>query len=892
MPSFVKKSSKKQSPSTTEGIWDNFKDSDIEGSDDDDDFENNSEKSQTKRIRAGNAFLSVEDEPFVEGESDEEDDNQWNFTEKKDVKWRHGSIQEKDFGYKRIYDDDTAEQYFSPLTYFMKYVPEVLLDEMVTFTNTYAEQNKTKKWRPTNNLEIKQFIGLQIMMGNLKLPRIEMYYGDELQYSDMKKKGRGSSEEVVSADGSVTCVKWFDNKCVSLASNYVGVGQVDTAHRYDKTTQQKVNINRPQIVRDYNINMGGVDLMNQMNESRRSNQLSYYKRRAKSLQEKVKTNKLTDATVLSYLKTKFNDQLLEFVKMQLKNCGRSKHGRRYSPKQKSLCLAMYKKGPKSYRFNETWCCLPTRRTLGRYSAQLIFQSGVDYKVLAAMKSIVLDWPHKDKFCTFGWDEVSLNAHLDYCQSLDKIEGFVEMGRANKPIFATHSLTFMVRGIEVPYKQSIGYFYTNGLKSFELAELIKLMIGRVQIIGLMPILSVCDTCSTNATAVNVLVYPNTHQTKQSGDLLQYKINGQLITHTYDPSHLIKVVRNNLQTKNLAHFVTDRWTPGLKEFEEKLQIAAWNDIDKLYRKDVLSPQRLAEALSEEHLNPNKLKMKVSIATQVFSNTCGLAMMQYVERGILQKDVVSTANFIFFMNDLFDSINGSNNHPGNSLKSAVTPNSLHFEFWEYALIMLENMFYVDKIDGERNDRSSVLKKFESTIRGYQEVAKTCFKANIPKLNIRDTTQDGLENFFGCIKSCNYSNTTTASQYRTGYTTMVINNITGTNSLYSNCQPDDSESILTNIHEFISVCQEQPHDPVYVSYPEPKPLGCADENFIVESESETDEFESMISFDLEVEDDNTSSIIQYIQSEADDSINQHHQFLETNSNMSQLKVISKISF
>lgn len=196
----------------------------------------------------------------------------------------------------------------------------------------------------------------------------------------------------------------------------------------------------------------------------------------------MKNNKLTDAAVISYLETKFNDQLLEFVKMQLKNCGRPKHGRRYSPKQKSLCLAMYKKGPRSYRFNGTWCYLPTKRTLGRYSARLVFQSGVDVKALAAMKNIIADWPQKDKLCTFGWDEVSLSEHLDYCQSLDKIEGFVELCQPNKPMFATHSLTFMVRGIEVPFKQSIGYFYTNGLKSFELAELVKLMIGRVQIIG--------------------------------------------------------------------------------------------------------------------------------------------------------------------------------------------------------------------------------------------------------------------------------------------------------------------------------------------------------------------------------------------------------------------------
>ncbi|XP_037024116.1 uncharacterized protein LOC119066004 [Bradysia coprophila] len=138
-----------------------------------------------------------------------------------------------------------------------------------------------------------------------------------------------------------------------------------------------------------------------MNDSRRSNQLSYYKRRTKDLQAKVKETKLSDKNVLSYLKSKFNENLFEFFKMQLKNCGRSNHGRRYTDRQKSLCLAMYKKGPKSYRFNATWSCLPTKRTLGRYSAGLIFQSEVDTKALAAIKNIIADWPRKDKFCTFG-----------------------------------------------------------------------------------------------------------------------------------------------------------------------------------------------------------------------------------------------------------------------------------------------------------------------------------------------------------------------------------------------------------------------------------------------------------------------------------------------------------
>lgn len=120
-----------------------------------------------------------------------------------------------------------------------------------------------------------------------------------------------------------------------------------------------------------------------------------------------------------------------------------------------------------------------------------------------------------------------------------------------------------------------------------------------------------------------------------------------------------------------------------------------------------------------------------------------------------------------------------------------------------------------------------------------------------------------------------------------MVINNITGTNSLYSNCQPDDSKAILSNIHDFITVCQEQPHDPV--PYPVLDSLDCANASLFAESESdEWDECDSMIYFEPEVEDDQSVSIVPDIRSKADETIHQHSQFLETNPDFSEPNVIS----
>lgn len=196
----------------------------------------------------------------------------------------------------------------------------------------------------------------------------------------------------------------------------------------------------------------------------------------------LKNNVINDKSVINYLSTILNEMQFEFVKMQITNRERSRHGRRYTPQQKSMCLAFYKQSPKLYRFQETGFILPTKRTLGRYSASILFKSGVDFTLLDAVKNAIVDWPEKDKYCAMSWDEVSLHEHLDYNHSRDAIDGFVELANSRQPKFATHALSFMARGINVPFKQSTGYFYTNGLLSFELAELVKLMIGAMSTTG--------------------------------------------------------------------------------------------------------------------------------------------------------------------------------------------------------------------------------------------------------------------------------------------------------------------------------------------------------------------------------------------------------------------------
>lgn len=80
----------------------------------------------------------------------------------------------------------------------------------------------------------------------------------------LKKQGRGSSSECVSNDGNVIVTRWYDNKVVNMASNFVGIGEKDQTKRWDKATRTHQIFDRQQVIQLYNDNMGGVDLMDQL----------------------------------------------------------------------------------------------------------------------------------------------------------------------------------------------------------------------------------------------------------------------------------------------------------------------------------------------------------------------------------------------------------------------------------------------------------------------------------------------------------------------------------------------------------------------------------------------------------------------------------------------------
>ncbi|KRX12477.1 PiggyBac transposable element-derived protein 3 [Trichinella nelsoni] len=78
--------------------------------------------------------------------------------------------------------------------------------------------------------------------------------------NELKQKGRGATDFCCTKDNKLCVVKWLDNREVILASTYHCVDPVTPVRRWSKRQRQFIDVPCPQIVKEYNQFMGGVDL--------------------------------------------------------------------------------------------------------------------------------------------------------------------------------------------------------------------------------------------------------------------------------------------------------------------------------------------------------------------------------------------------------------------------------------------------------------------------------------------------------------------------------------------------------------------------------------------------------------------------------------------------------
>lgn len=82
--------------------------------------------------------------------------------------------------------------------------------------------------------------------------------------NELKKAGRGSFDFLIREDKKMCAIKWFDSRPVHFASSVCGAEPVGSCTRWSKAERKYIEVNQPAVVKSYNINMGGVDLLDRV----------------------------------------------------------------------------------------------------------------------------------------------------------------------------------------------------------------------------------------------------------------------------------------------------------------------------------------------------------------------------------------------------------------------------------------------------------------------------------------------------------------------------------------------------------------------------------------------------------------------------------------------------
>lgn len=163
-------------------------------------------------------------------------------------------------------------------------------------------------------------------------------------------------------------------------------------------------------------------------------------------------------------------------------------------------------------------------------------------------------------------------------------------------------------------------------------------------------------------------------------------------------------------------------------------------------------------------------------------------------------NTAEVISFLDNLFDSVNGSalSGSPGKDLRKAVTHSSNHHKFW----IECKEKFKDFKFLNANNTKKTVpsIKNWIQTLNSFQSLWQFFSENNYPIMRPRYFNSDAIENFFGQVRAYNYrSNNPTCHQFETTFKSLLMTGFIKWHQNSFNCEKDFAKQ-LVNIKSLFS--------------------------------------------------------------------------------------------
>lgn len=286
----------------------------------------------------------------------------------------------------------------------------------------------------------------------------------------------------------------------------------------------------------------------------------------------------------------------------------------YPPSVRAFCMSLHFISPRAYEYlrQKFGKHLPHSQTIRQWyrNSNLDASSGISKQALNALEEKADKMLQNDnKQLTIGLllDEMKIQKSMSWCRSTNKFVGLIDYGTPipdEEFTLASDVIVFMASGINVNLQQPLAYYFIRTLKGTERAELLCQIITEISKRGIKVAEITFDGHSANVAMCKCL---GTELEVENGEYVTHFLNsynGEKVYIIFDPSHMIKLVRNALGTLGTIY-------EGKEQIKWKYLIDL---VDVSGRKNF----GLTHKVTKRHLEFNDRKMHVRTAVESLSSS----------------------------------------------------------------------------------------------------------------------------------------------------------------------------------------------------------------------------------------------------------------------------------
>lgn len=495
------------------------------------------------------------------------------------------------------------------------------------------------------------------------------------------------------------------------------------------------------------------------------------------------------------------------------------HRTKYPPAFRNFCLSLYSHSPRSYEyirdvFDKN---LPHPSTIRNWYANsdINVDQGVNMYCLNILKKKVEEKKANGEKLVLAllFDEMKIKKLIQYTEhgmmGYENTDGIDP--KDAKP--ATDAIVFMVSAVNDIFQLPFMYHFITALDAVQKANMLVKVVRAITSTGAILASVTFDGIASNPS---MCVQLGANLDVFSPNFKPYiEIDGHQIYILYDPSHLLKLVRNTLGEKQIIY---DAEGNEIKWIYIKRLVQLKNDCDF----------SSTHKLNKKHIDFKSNIMKVKLATETLSNSSAdsIEFLTNIQHNLF-KDAEHTTKFLRIFNDLTDAFNSKQGKfKDNPLKRPLSAKNAKkiFGLFEKATEYILGL----QIRPEKNSKLAKLcsSKLKTGFQGFI-ISMKSVTAIYNKYVVHDKilmsialmclSQDHLEIFFGRIRTIGGANDNPSCMHFMGAYRRLLANTTLLYSRSGNVQARSSLTIYnpySNISYITSRTKRLSYDDENVSH------------------------------------------------------------------------------